>query len=142
MRYITPRKAAVGLGAPGSASATAKHWSMTVSAIGLAILTPAFVFVIVNALQLPREGILMYFSRPYPAIVAGLFLIAGMLHWIAGTRIMIDDYLDHTERKIAIALSHLFGCSVIAAFVYALGSMIAHSVVVAPVLLPATVVVQ
>lgn len=142
MRYLTPRKAAAGLGAAGPASATAKHWSMTVSAVGMAILTPAFVLVMANAIGLPRELLIAYFSRPYPAIVAGLFLIAGMLHWIAGTRIMIDDYLDHTERKIAIALSHLFGWAVIAAVVYALGSMIAHSVVVAPVLLPATVVVQ
>lgn len=142
MRYITPRKAAAGLGAAGPASATAKHWSMTVSAIGMAILTPAFVFVMVTALQLSREGLLLYFSRPYPAIVTGLFLIAGMLHWIAGTRIMIDDYLDHTERKIAIALSHLFGWAVIAAVVYALASMVGQPAVVAPVVVPATVVVN
>ena len=142
MRYITPRKAAAGLGAAGPASATAQHWSMTVSSIGLAILTPAFVFVIINALQLPRDGVVMYFSRPYPAIVTGLFLIAGMLHWIAGTRIMIDDYLDHTERKIAIALSQLFGWAVIAAVVYALASLIAQPAVVAPVLVPTTVLVR
>ena len=55
---------------------------------------------------------------------------------------MIDDYLDHTERKIAIALSHLFGWAVIAATVYALASLIAQPAVVAPVLLPTTVVVH
>ena len=142
MRYITPRKAAAGLGAAGPASATAKHWWMTVNSVGMAILTPAFVFVIINALQLPRAGILMYFSRPYPAIVTGLFVIAGMLHWIAGTRIMIDDYLDHTERKIAIALSHLFGWAVIAAVIYALASLLAQPAVVAPVLVPSAVIVH
>ena len=142
MRYLTPRKAAAGLGAAGPASATAKHWSMTVSAVGMAILTPAFVLVMANAIGLPRELLIAYFSRPYPAIVAGLFLIAGMLHWIAGTRIMIDDYLDHTERKIAIALSHLFGWAVIAAVVYALASLIAQPAVVAPVLVPTTVLVR
>ena len=115
---------------------------MTVNSVGMAILTPAFVFVIINALQLPRAGILMYFSRPYPAIVTGLFVIAGMLHWIAGTRIMIDDYLDHTERKIAIALSHLFGWAVIAAVIYALASLLAQPAVVAPVLVPSAVIVH
>lgn len=142
MRYLTPRKAAAGLGAAGPASATAKHWSMTVNSIGMAILAPAFVLVIANAIGLPREALLAYFGRPYPAIVTGLFVIAGMLHWIAGTRIMIDDYLDHTERKVAIALTHLFGWAVIAATVYALASLIAQPAVVAPVLLPTTVVVH
>ena len=142
MRYLTPRKAAVGLGAAGPASATAKHWSMTVNAVGMAILTPAFILVIANAIGLPRDAVLAYFSRPYPAIVTGLFLIAGMLHYIAGTRILIDDYLDHTERKIAIVLSTLFGWAVIAAVVYALGSMIAQPGPVTRVLMPTTVVVQ
>ena len=120
---------------------SAQHWSMTVSSIGLAILTPAFVFVIINALQLPRDGVVMYFSRPYPAIVTGLFLIVGMLHWIAGTRIMIDDYLDHTERKIAIALSQLFGWAVIAAVVYALASMVMSAAVLQPVIVPGPAVI-
>ena len=40
MRYLTPRKAAKGLGAAGPGSATAQHWSVTVSAVALAILTP------------------------------------------------------------------------------------------------------
>ena len=103
MRYLTPRKVAKGLGAAGPGSATAQHWSMTVSAVALAILTPAFIFVIASAIGLPREGVLHHFARPYPAIVTALFLIVGLLHYINGTQIMIDDYLDHAERKVAIA---------------------------------------
>ena len=38
MRYITPRKAAVGLGA--SHTGTEHHWWMTVSSAALALLTP------------------------------------------------------------------------------------------------------
>ena len=132
MRYLTPRKAAKGLGAAGPGSATAQHWSMTVSAVALAILTPAFIFVIASAIGLPREGVLHHFARPYPAIVTALFLIVGMLHYINGTRIMIDDYADHTERRVAIIASQLFGWAVIAVVVYALARM-ALSPVVAPV---------
>lgn len=131
MRYLTPRKAAKGLGAAGPGSATAQHWSMTVSAVALMILTPAFIFVIASAVGLPRDGVLAYFSRPYPAIVTALFLIVGMLHYVSGTRIMIDDYLDHTERKVAVIFSQLLGWAVVATVLFALGRM-ALSPVVAP----------
>ena len=140
MRYLTPRKAAKGLGAAGPGSATAHHWSMTVSSVALMILTPAFIFVIANAIGLPHEGVVAYFSRPYPAIVTALFLIVGLLHYINGTQIMIDDYLGHTERKVAVIAAQLLGWAVIAAAVYALMRM-ALSPAVAPVLAPVTAVV-
>ena len=132
MRYITPRKAAKGLGAAGPGTGTAHHWAMTVNSVAMAILTPAFIFVIASALGLPHELIVAYFSQPYPAIVTALFLIVGMLHFINGTQIMIDDYLSHTERKVAVIASRLFGWAVIAASVFALARM-AFSPVLAPV---------
>lgn len=123
MRYVTPRKAARGLGAAGPSTGTAQHWSMTVSSVALLILTPAFIFVVASAIGLPHHGVVAYFSRPYPAIVTALFLIVGMLHYINGTRIMIDDYTAHTERRVALIAAQLFGWGVIAAAVYALARM-------------------
>ena len=121
MRYITPRKAAEGLGA--AHTGTQQHWFMTVSAVALAILTPAFMLVIAKAIGLPREQLIAYFGRPYPALVTALFVIVGMMHFIKGTRIMIDDYFDHVARKVAIIFSEIFGWAVIAAAVYALARM-------------------
>ncbi|MDO5642453.1 MAG: succinate dehydrogenase [Paracoccus sp. (in: a-proteobacteria)] len=119
MRYLTPRKAAVGLGA--AHTGTAHHWWMTVSSVVLALLTPSFLMVMGTALGLPeRADILAYFSRPYPAIVTGVFMILGMMHFIKGSRIMIDDYLDHTARKLAIILFTAFGWAVIATTIFAL----------------------
>ena len=132
MRYLTPRKAAKGLGAAGPGSATAHHWSMTVSSVALMVLTPAFIFVIASAIGLPHEAVVAYFSRPYPAIVTALFLIVGLLHYVNGTQIMVDDYLAHGERKVALLISKLLGWAVIAAAVYALARM-AFSPVIAPV---------
>lgn len=123
MRYLTPRKAAKGLGAAGPASATAQHWAMTVNSVALAILTPAFIYVIANAIGLPHHAVVAYFSQPYPCIVTALFLIVGFVHYIKGTQIMIDDYLSHTERKVAVIASQLFGWLVIAASLYALARM-------------------
>lgn len=119
MRYITPRKAAVGAGT--AHSGTEHHWWMTVSSIALALLTPSFLMVIGTALQLPeRAEVLYYFTRPYPAIVAAIFMTLGMMHFIRGTRIMIDDYFDHTARKVAIIISTVFGWAVIAVTLFAL----------------------
>lgn len=121
MRYITARKAAVGLGASGTG--TSSHWKMTISAVALAILTPAFLMVVGSAIGLPRDEVLIYFGRPYPAIVTALFIIVGMAHFIRGTRVMIDDYLHDTERKAAIIFSVIFGWGVIAAAAFALAKM-------------------
>ncbi|WBU63094.1 succinate dehydrogenase, hydrophobic membrane anchor protein [Paracoccus aerodenitrificans] len=119
MRYITPRKAAVGHGA--SHTGTQHHWWMTVSATVLAVLTPSFLMVIGTALQIPeRREILGYFSQPYPALVVGIFMTLGMLHFIKGTRLMIDDYLDHTARKLALIAAAAFGWMVIAVTLFAL----------------------
>ncbi|RJL04007.1 succinate dehydrogenase, hydrophobic membrane anchor protein [Paracoccus siganidrum] len=121
MRYITPLKAAQGLGS--AHSGTSHHWAMTVSACALVLLTPAFLLVIGKAIGLPREALMMYFGRPYPGIITALFVIVGMVHFIKGTRIMIDDYFNHTARKVAIIVSVIFGWAVIAAAIFALAKM-------------------
>ena len=121
MRYLTPRKAAEGLGA--SHTGTQDHWFMTVTAVALLILTPCFMLVVAHAIGLPREGVIAYFGRPIPAIIVAMFIIVGMLHFIRGTRIMIEDYLDHGARKAAIIFSVVFSWAVIAFAVYALARM-------------------
>ncbi|MDB6178493.1 succinate dehydrogenase, hydrophobic membrane anchor protein [Paracoccus sp. Z330] len=121
MRYITPRKAATGMGS--ARSGTQHHWAMTVSACALVLLTPAFLLVVGSAIGLPREGVIAYFGRPYPGIVTALFVIVGMVHFMKGTRIMIDDYIYNTERKVAIIASVIFGWAVISAAVFALAKM-------------------
>ena len=130
MRYITPLKAARGTGAAGPSTGTRHHWVLTVTSVALAILTPAFLLVMSRAVGLPREGVLAYFSKPYPAIVTALFLIVGMYHFVKGTRNMIDDYLSHTERKVAIIFSEIFAWAVIAAAGYALARMALTAVIV------------
>lgn len=121
MRYLTPLKRAEGLGS--AHSGTQSHWAMTVSAVALAILTPFFIGVVGSALGKPQDMVLQHFSHPFAAIVTGLFIVLGMLHFIRGTRMTIEDYLQGTARKIAIIASVLFGWAVIAAAIYALVRM-------------------
>ncbi|SNR25330.1 succinate dehydrogenase [Paracoccus sediminis] len=121
MRYITPRKAAQGLGS--AHSGTQDHWFLTVTSCALVLLTPAFLLVIGRAIGLPHLDLVAYFGRPYPALITALFIVVGMMHFIKGTRIMIDDYFQHTARKVAIIVSVVFSWAVIAAAVFALARM-------------------
>lgn len=128
MRYITPLKAAEGLGS--AHEGTQHHWHMTVSAVALAILTPLFMITIACAIGLPRELVLVYFGRPLPALITGLFIVVGMLHFIKGTRIMIDDYFKGGVRKGALIFSVIFSWAVIALTIYALARMGLGAIVV------------
>ena len=121
MRYITPRKAAEGLGS--ARSGTHHHWQMTVSSYALVILTPLFLIAVGQAIGLPRDQMMAHFGRPFPGVVTALFIVVGMVHFIKGTRIMLDDYLYGNVNKLAIVASNIFGWGVIAAAVFALAKM-------------------
>lgn len=121
MRYITPRKAALGLGA--AKTGTEDHWFLTVTAAALLLLTPLFMIVVACAIGSSRADVLSHFGRPFPAIVTGLFIVVGMLHFIRGTRVAIDDYLQGTARKATIIASVMFSWVVIALALYALARM-------------------
>lgn len=121
MRYITPRKAAIGMGS--ARTGTLHHWQMTVTSAALLILTPLFMIVVGGAIGLPREAVITHFGRPFAGIVTALFIVVGMIHFIKGTRIMLDDYLHGTANRVAIIVSHIFGWGVIATALFALAKM-------------------
>ncbi|MCV2882642.1 succinate dehydrogenase, hydrophobic membrane anchor protein [Actibacterium sp. XHP0104] len=100
MRYLTDRKRAVGMGA--AHSGTEHFWGMTVSAVALLILVPLFVFTFGPMLGKPHAEVVAYFGRPFPAIVAGLTLWVGFMHFKNGIRVAIEDYTHGINRKIFI----------------------------------------
>ena len=100
MRYLTPRKRAEGKGA-GHAG-TEHHWSMMVSAAGLAFLVPVWLYIFGRALGRSREAVLETFSHPFPAILTALVLVVGMRHFAMGATTMIEDYVRGTTRKMLI----------------------------------------
>ncbi|MEZ5884583.1 MAG: succinate dehydrogenase, hydrophobic membrane anchor protein [Paracoccaceae bacterium] len=118
MRYLTDRKRAVGKGAAGTG--TEHHWFMTVTAVGLAFLVPAFLFVFGRALGQGHEEVLAIFSRPFPAILTGLTLVVGMRHFAKGAQMMIEDYAHGTARKVGIIAAIMLSYAVMASGLYAL----------------------
>lgn len=100
MRYLTDRKRAVGKGA--SHTGTEHHWHMQVSAVALALLVPAWVYVFGSTLGQDHAGVLASFARPFPAILTALVLVVGMRHFAGGATMMIEDYARGTTRKILV----------------------------------------
>jgi succinate dehydrogenase / fumarate reductase membrane anchor subunit len=100
MRYLTARKRAVGKGA--ARSGTEHHWYMTVSAVGLALIVPAFLYIFGRTLGGSRDEVLATFSHPAVAILTGLVLFVGLEHFRKGAQMMIEDYSHGSTRRILI----------------------------------------
>ena len=102
MRYLTARKRAEGKGA--AHSGTEHHWHMTVSAVGLAMMVPVFLYILGSAIGGTHAEVTATFARPIPAILTGLVLFVGLQHFRMGAQTMLEDYARGSTRKILIIL--------------------------------------
>ena len=118
MRYLTPRKRAEGKGA--AHAGTEHHWSMMVSAVGLAFLVPVWLYVFGRTLGQSREVVLETFSHPFPAILTALVLVVGMRHFAKGATMMIEDYARGTARKMALIGVYSLSAVIVATGLFAL----------------------
>lgn len=118
MSFLTDRKRAEGLGSAGHGAD--HHWFMIVSSIGLTILVPLFIFTFGSALGGTYEEVVAYYGRPFPAIVAGLTLVVGMVHFMRGAQVLIEDYVGGLTRKLLIIATNMFSYALIAAGLFAL----------------------
>jgi succinate dehydrogenase / fumarate reductase membrane anchor subunit len=100
MRYLTDRKRATGMGS--SKSGTDHHWSMQVSSIALIILVPLFLLTTGWIIGAPYEEVVAYYSRPFPAIVAALTFLVGMMHFKNGAQMAIEDYIHGLAGRLTI----------------------------------------
>ncbi|MBI6628703.1 succinate dehydrogenase, hydrophobic membrane anchor protein [Pontibaca salina] len=121
MRFLTDRKRAEGRGAAGSG--TAHHWHMQISAFGLALVVPAFLYVFGSSLGKTHAEVLDIFSRPFPAVVTALVLVVGMIHFRKGAQTMIEDYSDGITRKVLIMSVAAFSYALIATGLFALAKI-------------------
>ena len=121
MRYLTDRKRAEGRGA--AHSGTAHHWYMQVSAFGLALIIPTFLYIFGKALGGDHANALAVFSRPVPAILTGLVLVVGMQHFRKGMQTVLEDYTKKSTRKALIMMTAAFSYGLTATGLYALAKI-------------------
>ena len=100
MAFLTDRKRAAGMGS--AREGTDRHWRMTLGSYGLLVLIPFFIFTFGPMLGQPHEVVTAYFGRPFPAIVAALTIWFSMMHFKAGVRVMIEDYVHGFAREFWI----------------------------------------
>lgn len=118
MRYLTDRKRALGLGA--GREGTHHHWQMMVSSICLVPLIPLFIFTFGCVLGSSYEEVLAYYSRPFPAIVAALTLVVGIIHLKNEAVAAIEDYIHGTAGKLSLVAVAAFSYTLIAVGLLAL----------------------
>ncbi|MDJ0826151.1 MAG: succinate dehydrogenase, hydrophobic membrane anchor protein [Rhodobacter sp.] len=121
MRYLTARKRAEGRGASGTG--TEHHWYMTVSAVGLAVMVPTFLYIFGSTLGGSHDEVLATFARPLPAILTGLVLVVGLNHFRRGAQIAIEDYSRGVTRKILLIFVITFTYFLMAAGLFALAKI-------------------
>ena len=118
MAYMTDRKRAAGLGSARTGSE--HHWQMTLSSWALLILTPLFLIAWGPALGMAHEDVLARFTRPFPAIVTALMLVAGFQHFRQGVQVLIEDYTEGMTRQLLIVATVCLSYGAMATGLFAL----------------------
>ena len=118
MRYLTDRKRAQGLGS--GRTGTEHHKRMLISSMAMVILVPLFIFTFGVGLGGTYEETLAFFSRPFPAIITGLTLVVGVLHFNGECQEAIEDYVHGLKGALISAAVTGFSYLLIAAGLFAL----------------------
>ncbi|SFK83311.1 succinate dehydrogenase, hydrophobic membrane anchor protein [Shimia haliotis] len=121
MRFLTDRKRAEGRGS--AHAGTEHHWYMQVSAVGLAFIVPAFIYMFGSLLGAPHEQVIASLSRPFPAILSALVLVFGLAHFRKGAQMMIEDYTRKSTKKVLIILVITMTYGLTAAGLFALAKI-------------------
>jgi succinate dehydrogenase / fumarate reductase membrane anchor subunit len=121
MAFLTDRKRATGMGS--AREGTGHHWFMTVTSYGLLVLVPLFIFTFGGILGASHEEVTAYFARPFPAIVAALTIWVSMVHFKAGVRILIEDYVHGFAREFWIIAITCVSYAIMATGLFAIAKM-------------------
>ena len=121
MRFLTDRKRAVGRGAAGSG--TEHHWYMQVSAVGLALIVPIFIYIFGSLVGSSHAEVMATLGRPIPAILTGLVIFFALQHFRHGAQMMIEDYWRGSTKKILIISTTILSYGLIATGLFALAKI-------------------
>ena len=118
----SPLGRAIGL---GSAKEGVEHWwAQRVTAIALVPLSIWFVISVIGFVGADLETVQDWVSRPLPAILLVLLLIASFYHMSLGLQVVIEDYVHIELVKLGLVIVvRLFCFAVAVAGIFAVLSM-------------------
>ncbi len=119
MRFLTDRKQRAA-----AHSGSGHHRYMQLSAVGLTLTVPVFLFIFGGALGSPHADALAIFSRPVPVIVTALVLVVGMQHFHKGMQTVFEDYTKNPTRKALIMITTLLSYGLTAVGLFALAKIV------------------
>lgn len=99
----------------GSAKDGVAHWwAQRVTALALVPLTLWFVFGIVALAGSPQAQVQAWIAHPVNTVLLVLLVAATFHHLTLGVQVVIEDYIHHEGRKLALllgvkALAWVFG---------------------------------
>lgn len=106
--FITPAKAARGLGSAKSGTLT--HIRQLVSAIALIFLVPWFVYSVICAMGGDMADAQAWVGKPWNAVLLVLTAGAAFYHMRIGMQIIVEDYIAKTGTKSALLILNSFAC--------------------------------
>ena len=121
MSYLTDRKRARNLGS--AHEGTTHHWHTIVTSVMLLGLVPAFVVVFGRVLGLPYQEAVAAMARPLPAIVVGLTLLVGLVHFRNGVQVVLEDYAHGAMRRILVIAAIIATYALLAVGLYAVARL-------------------
>ncbi|MDF1727973.1 MAG: succinate dehydrogenase, hydrophobic membrane anchor protein [Sulfitobacter sp.] len=119
--FLTDRKRAEGLGA--ARKGTHHHWQMMVTSMLLVVLVPAFVITFAIGLGGTYEEVLIYYSRPLPALVALLTFVVVIFHLLQEAISAIEDYVEGMAEKLTIVAVSAISYTLMAAGIFAVAKL-------------------
>ncbi|WP_210529174.1 succinate dehydrogenase, hydrophobic membrane anchor protein [Rubellimicrobium arenae] len=115
--YTTARKRAENLGASGDG--THHHWTNIVTSVALVVLIPLFIFTFGVILGRPYEQAVAALRNPFVAILFGLTLLVGLVHFRHGVQVVLEDYAHGTPRRVMIIAAICVTYAILAAGLFA-----------------------
>jgi succinate dehydrogenase / fumarate reductase, membrane anchor subunit len=99
----SPLGRAIGL---GSAKEGVEHWWMQrITALALVPLALWFVIAVIGLVGADLETVQNWVSRPLPAILLVLMLIATFYHMALGLQVVVEDYVHAELAKLGLVIA-------------------------------------
>ena len=113
MSTRTPLSRVEGLGA--AHSGVGHFWRQRVTAVALAPLAIWFAVIALSLIGADRDTAVAFLRMPFNAVPLGLFIVIGAIHMALGVQVVIEDYIHHEGRKIALLVLNQFFAWIVAA---------------------------
>jgi len=108
----TPIAKVRGLGSAGNG--THHWWMQKLTALALIPLTIWFVASIVQMTGADYRTVMTWMASPVSATLMLIFMITGLYHLKLGLQVVVEDYIHREGLKMALQITILFGCILLA----------------------------